>query len=162
MDAERWAAVKRAATEMVDEIEWADFPLETDTGRELYTEMVRDPDVLFVVREALPHMLAQIEQKGLTEITGHQEVDLEAGGILLSIIKRVMCLIVEGKGAPPGTPVNAVIAAAFRRMQLRVKFRRLPMGSMQAPPTVWVPSMRDQLAGRQPFMATAAGTSTVQ
>lgn len=157
MTSERFEQIKAVAMQMAADIEWADFPtVAPEAGgaelRELLTNMAADSDVHVATREILKLLFGQLEGK-LEQISGHQEDELEAAGMVQSSLKQVLLSI------------NPAMAMITREHLLRTKFRRFPGPVMQAPRNAWVPSLGEQLlrqaVGLPPLGRVPRGTSSV-
>jgi hypothetical protein len=66
---------------------------------------------------------------------GHQEIELEAIGMIQSSVKR---------GIHRRFPAGAIPLEYF---PMQIKLRRFPLPFTQGPPNMWVPSMREQMRG---------------
>ena len=154
MNPERFKTIKITAMRMAGEIEWFGFAGPSGAGRRMASsaEIAANPSFIEGVRSALGTVFTLLERSGAAaSVVGHQEVELEAAGLVASAVKHVL-LVMEG--AVPPTAGEASSVRVFHAWPLITKFRTIRAPVIQAAPGVWVPSMEEQLQGAKPRKAS--------
>jgi hypothetical protein len=137
---ERIRRIERAASELLGEVEWFDVaPCETEL-RSMSAALLQDAQFLEDVRAVMRVIFERIRTDPALvawhrRYVGHQEIELEAVGVLQSSIVKAL------QTASPA-------CEQFFRSPLVLKVRRFPHHFMQAPVGSWVPSMAEQMGGK--------------
>lgn len=139
MTPERLQEIERAADAMLGQVEWCDFPLVPEPTATLLNAALaaamESADFSALARRDLRTRFGVLRDIA-GRLPDHQEVDLQAAGLVQSAVKAAF------RGLDPA------FGAAVADQPVRTKFRRLIHPVVQAPPNVRVPSMRAQLARR--------------
>ena len=143
MNKQRLREIQTIARELVGEIEWVGlFGFDDASFRRQVRDRLQQPAFVLVVHDKLDLLFALLERDEQDRWVGHQEPELEAAGMVNAALKRVLMDV---------SPSSAFL---LRYFALTAKFKRIPLPTTQAPPNVWVPGMREQLAAANSKEAT--------
>ena len=139
MNPARLAAIEAAAHDLAGRIEWIDVDRSpgdmSPTGfRAAFDIALADPDFAEEVHSVLTNLFAWLRRNPAAwEMIGHQEVELEAVGMLQAAVKKAL------QSCGPDEQ------SLLRDKMLTIKFHGIRAAFTQARPGQWVPSIADQV-----------------